>query len=194
MKCGCSYSWWAMEPVVWPSIKRAMWSRGVAFGQWLHVACRRGGRTSVADRRRRWDGSFVVFGGNNWQRWGADPVFLLGARSGNDLLQLDLFARYGEVYLTTEDGSRGERGYVTLHSVLSQKVFTRLYSCGPKPMMVAVARFAKNRGIDCEVSLENRMACGVGACLCCVENTTEGHLCVCKEGPVFNINKLLWQI
>ena len=38
------------------------------------------------------------------------------------------------------------------------------------------------------------MACGIGACLCCVENTTEGHLCVCKEGPVFNINKLLWQI
>ena len=48
--------------------------------------------------------------------------------------------------------------------------------------------------ISCEVSLENMMACGIGACLCCVENTTEGHLCVCKEGPVFNINKLLWQI
>ena len=54
--------------------------------------------------------------------------------------------------------------------------------------------YAKSKGINCEVSLENMMACGIGACLCCVENTTEGHLCVCKEGPVFNINKLLWQI
>ena len=136
----------------------------------------------------------LLYLGQQLAEMGCRPSFLLGARSGNDLLQLDLFARYGEVYLTTEDGSRGERGYVTQHSVLSQKVFTRLYSCGPKPMMVAVARFAKNRGIDCEVSLENRMACGEGACLCCVENKTEGHLCVCKEGPVFNINKLLWQI
>ena len=61
-------------------------------------------------------------------------------------------------------------------------------------MMMAVAKYAKSKGVDCEVSLENKMACGVGACLCCVENTTEGHLCVCKEGPVFNINQLLWQI
>ena len=61
-------------------------------------------------------------------------------------------------------------------------------------MMVAVARYAKEQNIACEVSLENTMACGVGACLCCVENTVEGHLCVCKEGPVFNIEKLLWLI
>ena len=59
---------------------------------------------------------------------------------------------------------------------------------------VAVAKYAKSKGTNCEVSLENMMACGIGACLCCVENTTEGHLCVCKEGPVFNINKLLWQV
>lgn len=47
--------------------------------------------------------------------------------------------------------------------------------------MVAVAKYAKSNQIECEVSLENTMACGIGACLCCVENTTEGHLCVCKE-------------
>ena len=47
---------------------------------------------------------------------------------------------------------------------------------------------------ECEVSLENKMACGVGACLCCVEKTTEGNVCVCKDGPVININKLTWQI
>ena len=61
-------------------------------------------------------------------------------------------------------------------------------------MMKAVARYAHQEDIDCEVSLENLMACGLGACLCCVEKTTEGNLCVCKDGPVFNIKKLLWQL
>ena len=125
---------------------------------------------------------------------GCRPTFLLGARSDKDLLQLDLFSRFGNVYTTTEDGSQGEKGYVTQHSLLSQTRFDHLYCCGPKPMMMAVARYAKVQGIACEVSLENTMACGVGACLCCVENTKEGHVCVCKEGPVFNIDKLLWQI
>ena len=88
----------------------------------------------------------------------------------------------------------GEKGFVTQHSILNQIRFDRISACGPKPMMVSVARYAKAAGIECEVSLENKMACGVGACLCCVENTTEGHKCVCKDGPVFNINDLLWQI
>ena len=125
---------------------------------------------------------------------GCKPTFLLGARSKNDLLQLDEFAAFGDVYTTTEDGSMGEKGYVTQHSVLANNKFDMIYTCGPKPMMMAVAKYAKSNDIECEVSLENTMACGIGACLCCVENTTEGHLCVCKEGPVFNINKLLWQI
>ena len=110
------------------------------------------------------------------------------------LMQLDLFRAYGDVYVTTEDGSMGEKGFVTQHSILSQMTFNRIATCGPKPMMQAVARYARSVNAECEVSLENMMACGVGACLCCVENTTEGHLCVCKEGPVFNINRLLWQI
>ena len=125
---------------------------------------------------------------------GFKPVFLLGARSKNDLLQLEQFAAYGEVFTTTEDGSAGEKGYVTMHSILQREKFDMIYTCGPKPMMVAVAKYAKANGIECEVSLENTMACGVGACLCCVEKTDEGHVCVCKEGPVFNIKKLLWQI
>ena len=87
-----------------------------------------------------------------------------------------------------------KKGYVTQHSILNKVQFEQIYTCGPKPMMMAVAKYAKSKDIACEVSLENTMACGIGACLCCVENTTEGHLCVCKEGPVFNINKLLWQI
>lgn len=125
---------------------------------------------------------------------GCSPVFLLGARSEKDLLMLDEFSKYGRVCVTTEDGTAGERGFVTNHSVLGEIRFDRISTCGPKPMMVAVAKYAKANGIECEVSLENKMACGVGACLCCVEKTTEGNVCVCKEGPVVNINKLLWQI
>ena len=125
---------------------------------------------------------------------GFEVVFLLGARSASDILQADDFLRFGSVYYTTEDGSLGEKGYVTQHSILGQKRFSRIYSCGPKPMMMAVASYARKHQIECEVSLENMMACGLGACLCCVEKTTEGHLCVCKEGPVFNINQLTWQI
>lgn len=135
----------------------------------------------------------LYMGAEMW-RMGFEPTFLLGARSASDLLQVDLFKKYGRVYITTEDGSEGERGFVTNHSVLSSERFDRIATCGPKPMMVAVARYAYNAGIDCEASLENMMACGLGACLCCIEKTTEGNLCVCKEGPVFNIKKLLWQI
>lgn len=125
---------------------------------------------------------------------GAKPVFLLGARTKTDLMQLDLFGKYGDVYITTEDGTEGEKGFVTQHSVLTRESFDRISTCGPKPMMVAIAKFAKANSISCEVSLENMMACGLGACLCCVEKTVKGNVCVCKEGPVFNINDLTWQI
>ena len=89
--------------------------------------------------------------------------------------------------------SEGEKGFVTNHSVLGEH-FDMIATCGPKPMMVNVAKYAAKAGVECEASLENMMACGVGACLCCVEKTTEGNLCVCKEGPVFNIKKLLWHL
>lgn len=137
----------------------------------------------------------MLFLGEQLRLKGFSPCFLLGARSAKDLLQLSEFEKYGKVYVTTEDGSRGERGYVTSHTILSEESFDMIYTCGPKPMMVAVAKYAKEHGIECEVSLENHMACGLGACLCCVEDIKdEGNVCVCKEGPVFNIKKLLWQI
>ena len=59
-------------------------------------------------------------------------------------------------------------------------------------MMMAVAKYARANGIPCEASLENKMACGLGACLCCVEDTTSGHKCVCTDGPVFSIDELKW--
>lgn len=123
---------------------------------------------------------------------GHEPVFLLGGRSAKDLLQLERFEAIGRVYVTTEDATLGEKGFVTNHSILQQETFDGIAACGPKPMMKAVAAFAREHGINCEVSLENMMACGLGACLCCVEKTVRGNVCVCKEGPVFNINDLTW--
>jgi dihydroorotate dehydrogenase electron transfer subunit len=123
---------------------------------------------------------------------GIEPQFLLGGRSKSDLIMLEDFEAVGKVYITTNDGSLGEEGFVTQHSIWKEKKFDMIYTCGPKPMMMALTKMARENNIDCEVSLENLMACGLGACLCCVENTIEGHVCVCKEGPVININKLLW--
>ena len=135
----------------------------------------------------------LLYMGAEMKRNGIEPTFLLGARSAADLLEIDLFRRYGRVCITTEDASEGEKGFVTNHSVLGEK-FDMIATCGPKPMMVAVARYAYKAGVECEASLENMMACGLGACLCCVEKTTEGNLCVCKEGPVLNLKRLLWQL
>ena len=136
----------------------------------------------------------LLYFGKKIREAGARPTFLLGARTQADLLQLELFEKLGDVHVTTEDGSYGEKGFVTNHSVLERVRFDQISCCGPKPMMMAVARYAAKNDIFCEVSLENMMACGLGACLCCVEKTVSGNLCVCKEGPVFNIKKLLWQV
>ncbi|MDR1679042.1 MAG: dihydroorotate dehydrogenase electron transfer subunit [Prevotellaceae bacterium] len=121
-----------------------------------------------------------------------EPTFLLGARSAGDLLQLNEFEKYGRVLTTTEDGSQGEHGFVIQHSVLQNEQFDRICTCGPTPMMKAVAAYAAQRGIYCEVSLENTMACGIGACLCCVQDTVDGHRCVCTDGPVFDAKELKW--
>lgn len=136
----------------------------------------------------------MLFLGKRLVKMGVHPSFLLGARTADELLEKDMFSELGDLYLTTEDGSEGEKGYVTNHSILKEKQFDRIATCGPKPMMMSVARYAKQNDIECEVSLENDMACGLGACLCCVEDTTDGHICVCTEGPVLNIKKLLWQL
>ncbi len=123
---------------------------------------------------------------------GIRPTLLLGGKSQSDLLRLADYQRFGETFVTTEDGSLGEKGFVTMHSVWRNQDFDKIYVCGPKPMMKAVAKLADEKGVWCEVSLENLMACGLGACLCCVEDTVDGHVCVCKEGPVFNIRRLKW--
>lgn len=117
---------------------------------------------------------------------------LLGFRNNDRLVELDEYHSVGTVHLTTEDGSGGEKGFVTDHSVLKNQHFDRLYCCGPHSMMKAVAAYCLKNDITCEVSLENLMACGIGVCLCCIVDTVRGNLCTCTDGPVFNIKELKW--
>ncbi|HSH19955.1 MAG TPA: dihydroorotate dehydrogenase electron transfer subunit [Draconibacterium sp.] len=119
---------------------------------------------------------------------------LLGARKIEDHIDVEDYGQYGNLYFTTEDGSFGEKGFVTQHSVFQNKLnnYDKIYACGPDAMMKAIAVEAKKANVFCEVSLENLMACGFGVCLCCIEPTVRGNLCVCTEGPVFNIKDLKW--
>jgi dihydroorotate dehydrogenase electron transfer subunit len=130
--------------------------------------------------------------GKHLKSQGYKPDFLLGFRSQERIIEYKEFAEIGKVFITTEDGSRGEKGYVTNHSVLNNTIYNRIYCCGPDPMMKAVAQYAAENDIQCEVSLENLMACGIGACLCCIVDTVHGNLCSCIDGPVFNIKDLKW--
>lgn len=133
---------------------------------------------------------------------GARVSFLLGGKSCAEIAQVAQFLKVGNVYITAEDGSVLEgldcqRGFVTQHSVLKEGSFDAIRVCGPGPMMKAVARLVSSwkqneRPHFCEVSLENKMACGLGVCLCCVEDTKDGHKCVCSDGPVFDIKDLKW--
>ena len=120
---------------------------------------------------------------------GVKPTILLGGRTAALIPVNEEFRPYGEVLVATDDGSAGHHGVVTSHPAFAHD-YSMIYTCGPTPMMKAVARSAAERGLRCEVSLENMMACGVGACLCCVTDTDQGHRCVCKDGPVFDISTM----
>ncbi len=123
---------------------------------------------------------------------GFKPDVLIGGRTSNDIVEPEKYKVYGEVFITTDDGSAGEKGVVTQHSIFSGKVreYSAIYACGPDPMMKAVARVAASFDIPCEISLENTMACGIGACLCCVVETVDGNKTTCIDGPVFDTRRL----
>ena len=120
---------------------------------------------------------------------GVHCTILLGGRTAGLIPVRDDFKPYGDLLIATDDGSLGHHGIVTTHPAFADS-YDIIYTCGPTPMMKAVARSAAERGLRCEVSLENMMACGVGACLCCVTDTDQGHRCVCKDGPVFDISTM----
>ena len=134
----------------------------------------------------------LLFLGKYLKRNGFTPDIILGFRNKERIIEFEDYLQIGNVFITTEDGSMGEKGYVTNHSVFSTQNYNRIYCCGPDRMMKAIGEYCKKKNVVCEVSLENLMACGIGACLCCVVDTTRGNLCTCIDGPVFNVNDLKW--
>ena len=123
---------------------------------------------------------------------GAQVEMLFGNQTDPDQTLVDILSQTCPLHLCTDDGSRGHHGFVSTHTALTERPWDMIAVCGPSPMMRAVAAIARTRNIPCFVSLENTMACGLGACLCCVEPTTTGNRCVCTDGPVFNIDELTW--
>ena len=122
------------------------------------------------------------------------PTILTGWRTEKDIFEHEEYSACGNLLITTEDGSCGEKGLVTDHSIFQKEKigFKKIYCCGPDQMMRSIANLAKIHRIDCEVSLENTMACGFGVCLCCVTHTIHGNQRVCMEGPVFDAKELGW--
>jgi len=126
-----------------------------------------------------------------------------GGRGKEDVLCITEFERLGvETYVATDDGTLGDRGLVTqvmLKHLAAGGEPKRLYACGPFPMLRAVAGIAEELQVDCQVSLEAFMACGMGACLGCVvkgvnhSTETPDYRCVCKDGPVFDSTDLSWE-
>lgn len=134
---------------------------------------------------------------------GVTPILLYGGRTTADLVLRERFEKLGmRTVYTTEDGSTGERGVVTrpLEQLLSRRsgIDTRIYACGPWGMMKAVHELAARSRIACEVSLEARMGCSLGACMGCVvrasdEAGEEQYLRVCLEGPIMDSHSIDWE-
>ncbi len=120
------------------------------------------------------------------------PDIMIGSRSVDEIHETEKYRQYGNLHLITEDGSLGEKGLVTHHSIFKANnfPFKTIFACGPEGMLRAVNKVVSRHGTEVYVSLENTMACGIGACLSCVVNTTTGNRCVCTDGPVFNTREL----
>lgn len=116
----------------------------------------------------------------------------IGYRNKESIVLLDEFEKACDrLYISTDDGSEGYHGFVTdlLEKELTNNTFDYIYTCGPEPMMKKVASLAEKHNAKCQVSLEQRMGCGIGACLVCACKTKSGdewqYSHVCKDGPVF---------
>ena len=153
------------------------------------------------------DGKLLIVGGGV----GAAPLFMfaeelaksghpfevvLGAQTESMLVTRgDYAALLGrEAVLATDDGSVGHAGFCTepVRAQLATEEYAGVFCCGPEPLMRAVAGIAREAGVACWVSMEKRMACGVGACLSCVVETHEGKRRSCVDGPVFNAKDVVW--
>jgi dihydroorotate dehydrogenase electron transfer subunit len=125
---------------------------------------------------------------------GRNFVVLYGGRSRRDLPLIEELEELGQVYVTTEDGSRGKSGRVTQ---LLPEIVTdadEVFTCGPDAMMAKVAQYCSSVGVRCQASLETPMACGYGVCLGCAVKTSSGaYLYACMQGPCVDAATIDWQ-
>ncbi|MGD0152644.1 MAG: dihydroorotate dehydrogenase electron transfer subunit [Thermacetogeniaceae bacterium] len=121
---------------------------------------------------------------------------LIGARTARGLLCRSALERYGRVLVITDDGSASRRGSVTalLQDALKKSSYSDIFACGPKPVLKAVQRASTDRGIPAQLSLEENMACGLGACMGCTCRGSDPSrmLRVCAEGPVFDADEVIF--
>jgi dihydroorotate dehydrogenase electron transfer subunit len=119
-----------------------------------------------------------------------EPLAIIGARNEKDIVwERQLFTVCREVFVTTDDGSRGKKGNVMAEAqwLIEGRKIDAVYACGPERMMEAVAKLCVQHGVFCEVSVERYMKCGVGVCGSCA---IDGKMC-CRDGPVFGAEEAL---
>lgn len=125
---------------------------------------------------------------------GRDVTLLLGAKTASELYPANLMPQGIKVVAVTEDGSAGEKGLVTRFLGPCAGNADQVFACGPEPMYRSLLRdrSAWPKHLRAQVSLEVRMGCGVGACLSCTIKTKSGPRHACKDGPVFDLDDVLW--
>ena len=133
------------------------------------------------------------------QFYGKKATVISGFRNAQAVILQEDFKKTGaETVLCTDDGSLGIHGFVTqpLGEILNTEKPDAVYACGPMPMLRNIAKMCRENNVFCEISLEERMACGIGACLGCacrtIRNDEEYFAHVCKDGPVFNAEEVIW--
>lgn len=123
-------------------------------------------------------------------------VLLIGAKNKQEIIDSKEFHfKQATVKISTEDGSLGEKGLVSRlleKELANRKDFESIYACGPRIMLEKVAKLAFQYKINCFLSLEERMGCGIGACHGCVVNTKQGYQRVCKDGPIFKSDEIIF--
>jgi dihydroorotate dehydrogenase electron transfer subunit len=137
----------------------------------------------------------LVMLANELKDAGTQVDVCMGAPTSNRLVAREDLESCAAVHVATDDGSEGHAGFCTdlSEQLLSSDEFDYVATCGPYPMERIVAAQAKSHGVYCEASLETMMACGIGVCLGCVIDTTEGKRRVCVDGPVFDAGKVVWR-
>lgn len=176
------------------------WLADVCSGDMLDILAPLGNGYSLGNTRQR---AVFVGGGigvppllEAAKAFGENATLLAGFRNEEGIILKEDFEKNGNrVLIATDDGSYGHHGLVT--DLLDDLDFDVIFACGPAPMLKSVCKAAAARGVPCQISLEERMACGIGACLGCAcrlkKDGREFYGHVCKDGPVFDYETVVWE-